>query len=182
MQKNLYRLIAFAAATQIVGCASIVSGSNQSISVETRSTAGPVIGATCKLTNNKGTWFVTTPGSATVHRSYEDLGVRCDKDSHDPAVSLVKSSTKGMAFGNILFGGFIGAGVDMSTGAAYDYPPLITVVMDKPAASVPGAKDAADKEPVVTISPTIPASQQADAGTVPAPLMPTASTNATTAR
>jgi hypothetical protein len=34
-----------------------------------------------------------------------------------------------MAFGNILFGGLIGVGVDMSTGAAYDYPALITVPM-----------------------------------------------------
>jgi phosphoketolase len=41
----------------------------------------------------------------------------------------VNSSTKGMAFGNILFGGPIGAGVDMASGAAYDYPNLITVMM-----------------------------------------------------
>jgi phosphoketolase len=31
--------------------------------------------------------------------------------------------------GNILFGGPIGAGVDMASGAAYDYPNLITVMM-----------------------------------------------------
>jgi len=34
-----------------------------------------------------------------------------------------------MAFGNIIAGGIIGAGIDMSTGAAYDYPSLITVEM-----------------------------------------------------
>ena len=44
---------------------------------------------------------------------------------------MVKSSTKGMAFGNILLGGFIGAGVDMSTGAAYDYPDILVVDMGK---------------------------------------------------
>ena len=32
-----------------------------------------------------------------------------------------------MALGNIVFGGVIGAGVDMSTGAAYDYPAVIVV-------------------------------------------------------
>lgn len=32
-----------------------------------------------------------------------------------------------MAFGNLLFGGVIGAGVDIGTGAAYDYPNLISV-------------------------------------------------------
>jgi hypothetical protein len=140
-------LIGIAALTQVVGCASIVNGQNQSLSIETRSNAGPLAGANCKLANNKGVWFVTTPGSATVQRSYEDLSVRCDKDSHDPGMASVKSATKGMAFGNILFGGIIGAGVDMSTGAAYDYPSLITVEMGKtiavaapgPAASAPVA-------------------------------------------
>lgn len=34
-----------------------------------------------------------------------------------------------MAFGNILFGGVIGAAVDAGSGAAYDYPTLISVIM-----------------------------------------------------
>ena len=34
------------------GCASIVNGQNQSVSVETRTPAGPVSGAQCKLSNN----------------------------------------------------------------------------------------------------------------------------------
>lgn len=115
----------------LTGCASIVNGQNQSVSVEARSDAGSVVGANCKLSNNKGTWFVTTPGSTTVNRSYEDLSVRCEKDTHEPGLVSVKSSTKPMAFGNLIFGGVIGAGVDISTGAAYDYPPLITVLMGK---------------------------------------------------
>ena len=121
-------------ATQLVGCASIVNGQNQSISVETRTQTGPLSGASCKLSNNKGTWFVTTPGSTMVQRSFEDLSVRCDKDTMEPGLVSVKSSTKAMAFGNIIFGGVIGAGVDMSTGAAYDYPALITVQMGTTAA------------------------------------------------
>ena len=127
---NLHALVAVATLTQVVGCASIVSGTNQSITVETRTGSGSVAGATCKLVNNKGTWYVTTPGSATIHRSYEDLGVSCQKDSYAPGAVSAKSSTKGMAFGNILFGGLIGVGVDMSSGAAYDYPTLITVALE----------------------------------------------------
>lgn len=34
-----------------------------------------------------------------------------------------------MAAGNILFGGLIGVGIDVATGAAFDYPTLITVPM-----------------------------------------------------
>lgn len=111
------------------GCASIVNGQNQSLSVETRLKADQIAGANCQLTNNKGTWYITSPGSTTVHRSYEDLAVRCEKDGVAPGIASVKSSTKAMAFGNIIFGGVIGAGVDMASGAAYDYPSLITIEM-----------------------------------------------------
>jgi hypothetical protein len=34
-----------------------------------------------------------------------------------------------MAFGNIIAGGIIGAGVDIHTGAAYDYPVSISVLL-----------------------------------------------------
>lgn len=88
-----------------------------------------MVGATCTLTNNKGTWYVTTPGSTTVQRSFEDLGVTCTKQDHVQATVAVKSTTKGMAFGNILFGGVIGVGVDVATGAAYDYPTVISVAL-----------------------------------------------------
>lgn len=112
------------------GCASIVTGHNQSVSVETRSKqGGTVASANCKLSNDKGTWFVTSPGSVSVRRSYVDLLVNCEKTDQAPGVASVKSSTKPMAFGNILFGGVIGAGVDIASGAAYDYPTLITVWM-----------------------------------------------------
>ena len=133
------------------GCASIVDGSNQSLSVATISSSGDVPGASCELNSNKGTWFVTTPGSVTVHRGYDALNVKCTKDGYEPAVQMAKSSTKGMTFGNILFGGVIGAGVDMGTGAAYDYPDLITVMMQPKATPSPApvASAAAPSDPVV---------------------------------
>jgi hypothetical protein len=147
--------IVAAVVTQVVGCASIVNGSNQSVSVETRSDAGPISGANCRLSNNKGTWFVTSPGSTTVQRSYEDLAVRCDKEGSEPGLASVKSSTKAMAFGNIIFGGIIGAGVDMSTGAAYDYPSLISVIMGRStaiAAPTQTAAPAAGAPPAAAVS------------------------------
>ncbi|WP_461564999.1 hypothetical protein [Thiobacillus sp.] len=130
---NKINLIVLMSATMLgSGCASIVSGQNQSVSLETRSKQGEtVLSANCTLSNNKGTWFVTSPGSVTVRRSYEDLLIDCEKENQDPGLASVKSSTKAMAFGNILFGGVIGAGVDMASGAAYDYPTMITVLMGK---------------------------------------------------
>ncbi|MCC8405331.1 hypothetical protein LJ655_26315 [Paraburkholderia sp. MMS20-SJTN17] len=143
------------------GCASIVGGTNQPISVETRSTSGESIaGANCKLENPKGTWYVTTPGSVTVHRAYDDLSIYCTKTGEQPGIASVKSSTKGMAFGNILFGGIIGVGVDTASGAAYDYPTLITVQLGGTTTITPPAKDqtpppaTAQKTAMTPVDPT----------------------------
>jgi hypothetical protein len=116
-------------AALLPGCATITTGQNQSVSVETRKQGGNVVGASCKLANDKGTWFVTTPGSVTVSRAYGDMSVNCTHEKHEPGGIIVKSSTKAMAFGNIIAGGLIGAAVDIGTGSAYDYPNLITVEM-----------------------------------------------------
>ncbi|MDM0033395.1 hypothetical protein QTI33_14765 [Variovorax sp. J22P271] len=104
-------------------------------------------GANCKLENDKGTWFVTTPGSTTVHRAYGDLKVNCDKDGHAPGEASAKSETKALAFGNIVFGGVIGVGVDAATGAAYDYPELITVDL------APVAIPKAEPTPSIVVRP-----------------------------
>lgn len=86
-------------------------------------------GAACELTNNKGKWFVNTPGSVTIGRSNDDLQVLCNKDKHDPGRASVVSATKGAMFGNIIFGGGIGAIVDHNSGAAYEYPGFFQVKM-----------------------------------------------------
>ena len=131
----------------MTGCASIVGGSNQVISLETRKGPDTGTGAACRLQNDKGTWFVTTPGTVTVHRAYDDMNIKCEKDGMEPGVATVKSSTKGMAFGNILAGGIIGAAVDMGTGAAYDYPALITIPMGTTTTIAPPQKKDGDQQP-----------------------------------
>jgi uncharacterized protein YceK len=106
----------------LTACASIVTGSSQTVSVDTTP-----IGAECDLTNEKGTWNLNdTPGTVMVKRAHSDLHVKCQKGSL-VGTKTVASSTKAVAFGNVVFGGVIGAGVDMSTGAAYDYPSTIQV-------------------------------------------------------
>jgi hypothetical protein len=122
-------VLAIAALSSLTGCASIVSGTSQVVSVETLHSSGSVAGATCKLQNDKGVYYVTTPGTVTVHRAYGDMNVKCEKPGFEPGLANVKSSTKGMMAGNILFGGVIGAGVDAASGAAYDYPALFQVMM-----------------------------------------------------
>ncbi len=130
------------------GCASITTGQNQSLSIETRADGTPVAGASCKLENDKGTWYATSPGTAVVRRSYDDLNVRCEKAGHEPGVTAAKSSTKAMAFGNILFGGIIGAAVDAGSGAAYDYPSIIAVELGRNRVQAPEPNPGVVPEPV----------------------------------
>lgn len=151
MKKNhICRLIATvlvpSALLGLTGCASIVNGTNQVVSVQTMSPTGDVGGATCKLQNEKGVYYVTTPGTVTVHRAYGDMNVACEKAGFTPGLAKFKSSTKGMMAGNILFGGVIGAGVDAASGAAYDYPTLLQVMMGY------GVNDAGASAPVAAMT------------------------------
>lgn len=112
------------------GCASITGTNSQNVSVQTKNVAGTEVkGASCELSNNKGKWFVTTPGSVGIHRSNDDMQVVCNKDGLEPGRAAVVSDTKGSMFGNIIFGGGIGAIIDHNSGAAYEYPAFIQVVM-----------------------------------------------------
>ena len=93
---------------------------------------GQVKDATCALENNKGKWYVPhTPGTVTIERSYKDLNIACEKKGYAQTEKKIASKTKGMTFGNLVFGGVIGAGVDMADGAAYDYPNEIQLDMNK---------------------------------------------------
>ena len=126
------------AALASTGCASIVGGTSQVVSVETNAAGRSAPGARCALSNPKGEYFVTTPGTVTINRAYDDLIVRCTLAGHDPGSTSVKSTTKAMAFGNLIFGGVVGGAVDIASGAAYEYPVMITVEMQAVAAA-PGA-------------------------------------------
>lgn len=100
------------------------------MSVQAREQGGrEIAGAACELSNNKGKWFVTTPGSVMIHKSNEDMQVSCEKSGLSPGRAAVVSETKGSMFGNILLGGGIGALVDHNNGSAYEYPTFIQILM-----------------------------------------------------
>jgi hypothetical protein len=125
---KLFSILLFACF--LTGCASITGTTNQSVSVQTRSQTGSeVTGANCEMSNNKGKWYVTTPGSVSIQRSNDDLQTVCRKDNLEPGHASVVSATKGSMFGNIIFGGGIGAIIDHNNGSAYEYPNFIQVVM-----------------------------------------------------
>lgn len=149
-------LLILALSAALPGCASIVGGADQTVSVRALNDTDQVVGAMCEIVSNKGTWYVTTPGTVPISRGYEDLAVTCRKQDLEPGIVTVKSATKGMAFGNILFGGIIGAAVDMGTGAAYEYPSLITVHMGQTTTLEPPKPDT----PAATTDQGMPANPQ----------------------
>ena len=106
------------------GCSTVINGTHQTVSVATPA----VSHAQCTLKNDKGIWYLKqTPGSVNIHRSFNDLVVMCEKKGVGKKTISVKSKTQVAAFGNIVFGGAIGAGLDVANGAAYAYPLSIQV-------------------------------------------------------
>ncbi len=127
----LYRALLIISIFSLVGCASITGTTGQSISIEARSENNQISGADCEMTNSKGKWFLKTPGSTQIRRSNDDLIVVCSKKGYESGQKNVVSETKGTMFGNIIFGGGIGAVVDHNSGAAYEYPTLVQIVLNK---------------------------------------------------
>ena len=110
----------------MTGCATIVKGHSQQIAVSTNPP-----GAACDLSRDGKTIGVVnpTPGSVSVGKSRADISVSCNKDRYEPATGKVTSSFHPMTFGNILFGGLIGIGVDAASGAMNEYEPSLTMTL-----------------------------------------------------
>src|SRR6185312_8897061 len=101
------------------GCATIVEGTGQSVSISTNPP-----GAICSV-DREGTRLgqvAGTPGSIHIDKSSKDLLVSCAKSGYASATAASTPKFNGTIFGNILTGGVIGALVDESTGANYEYP------------------------------------------------------------
>lgn len=119
-----------AASVIISGCATITSSEMQTVSLRTDSAEGqPVEQAKCTLHNDKGSWEMVTPGFVSVHRSSDDLIVECKKDGMADGFLRAISRVAGGMFGNIIFGGGIGALIDHSKGTGYNYPNALPVKM-----------------------------------------------------
>jgi len=114
------------------GCASIVQGSYERVAVQTTASNELVPNVACKLENTKGNWVLKTPGSVTVRRASDDLYIECVKDGVPAPIAAVKSSGSSWLWGNLLFGGLIGLGVDLVDGDGYDYPLVITTDLAAP--------------------------------------------------
>ncbi len=129
------KLICIATLLALTGCASVTGSKLQPLSVQTIQDGKEVAGVGCTLTNDAGKWFVTTPGSVTVQKSTGDMAVDCSKDDLRGRENLV-SKSNGAVWGNIIAGGGIGYIIDRNTGAGFDYPNTVTVILNRMAAAI----------------------------------------------
>lgn len=112
------------------GCASITSSELQTVSLAAKTTEGtPVDKAECTLKNDKGEWRAKAPAQVEVRRSAEDLVVTCKKEGFVDGLLRAVSRAAGGMWGNIIFGGGIGAIIDHNKGTGYDYPNNLPVRM-----------------------------------------------------
>lgn len=112
------------------GCATITSSEMQSLTLNTKTADGKVIDkVNCTLKNDKGAWELVSPGTVAVQRSAEDLMVECKKEGVADGFLRAISRAAGSMFGNIIFGGGIGAIIDHNKGTGYDYPNDLPVKM-----------------------------------------------------
>ncbi|MBN0987202.1 hypothetical protein [Amphritea pacifica] len=132
----------------ISGCSTLTGeGTSQNLSVFTYKSDNELLnGATCELTNDEGSWTAVTPTSTMVHRSNKDLLVRCTKDGYSDGLANVVSDTKANMWGNIIFGGGVGALIDHNNGSAYSYPNTVKITMGQSKVIKQGTEDEAEAE------------------------------------
>ncbi|AVR99125.1 hypothetical protein C9I28_10005 [Pseudoduganella armeniaca] len=116
--------------TALAGCATLTESSEQYVMVVTVLDHQQVGGIGCVLANDAGRWFVTSPGRTQIKKSTKPLSVDCRKDDlwvHDEIGPRQNASR----WGNILLTAGAGQFIDRQTGAGFDYPQVLTVVLQR---------------------------------------------------
>ncbi len=149
------------------GCATITSSEMQDLSLQTNDEKGELIkDVKCNLKNDKGVWETTAPGFIAVRRSAEDLIVECKKEGLADGFLRAISRAAGGMWGNIIFGGGIGAIIDHNKGTGYNYPDSLPVVMGKSVSvdrAAQGTPDSGNKQNPAMQSPAPAPAEKAPA-------------------
>jgi hypothetical protein len=121
------------------GCATLTDTDQQEVLVRAILDHREVSGVGCVLSNPAGRWFVTAPGRVTIRKSVDDLHIDCKKEGVGMASEVVASHF-GAAnmMGNAVVSAGLGYFVDRRSGAGFDYPLVLTVLMRRtPGGGVP---------------------------------------------
>ena len=128
---SMFRLSLLLVLSFLSGCASIVGDHTQPISVFAvcAGSAAPVE-AGCVLENDKSRKSITSPSTGAIARSNSDLTIQCTLGNSKRGRVVLSSKGDEKILGNLVAGGIVGAFVDVGTGAAFNYPNRVTVLMD----------------------------------------------------
>ena len=107
-------------------CATLVTGSSQSITV---STNPPAANCTLDRVGARIGAVSSTPGSVLVEKSKNNLSVTCSKDGFQTATVVREPSFNGATLGNLILGGPAGLIIDAASGATFKYPDDIRLDM-----------------------------------------------------
>lgn len=119
--KKIIILVLIAAA--FASCATIISGSRQSVIFSAPSGTKLYVDGVKVAEIPEGYDSVSTK----LDRSLNGLDMVAKKDGYRDTHFRVKSSVNGVVFINIILGGIIGGAVDLATGAAAKFPNYIEV-------------------------------------------------------
>lgn len=114
------------------GCASIVSGTTQDVTLDTNPH-----GAACEL-KREGVMIAKvaeTPQKIEVDKTKHDIHVTCHKEGYEEATAVLESGVESATFGNIILGGGIGWAIDSAAGADNKYPEYLTLPLVPKASS-----------------------------------------------
>jgi hypothetical protein len=121
---------ALAMLVALAGCATVSESHQQGLMVRTIQDNREIGGVGCVLTNDAGRWFVVSPGHVTVTKSAGNLFVDCKKGVVSAGQERFASRANSTAtIGNAVATLGLGYLLDKRTGAGFDYPETLTVLM-----------------------------------------------------
>ncbi|SHH13465.1 hypothetical protein SAMN05428948_2957 [Massilia sp. CF038] len=127
---RIYVLALAAAALVLGGCASLGDSPEQALMVRAVQDNREIGNVGCVLTNDAGRWFVTAPGHVSIRKSAGNLFVDCKKGNASVGQERFASRPNNMAtIGNAVTTAGLGYLYDKRTGAGFEYPETLTVLM-----------------------------------------------------
>jgi hypothetical protein len=128
MNIRLQSLLIGPALVMLGGCASIFSGSNQTLTVRTDCTR-VVLNSSCSAAVGGRVINFETPARLTLPRTTEPILVSCRGGLLAGASTDVQSGLSTGFLGNVIAGGAVGAVIDLNTRRAFAYPSVTNIVM-----------------------------------------------------
>ena len=131
----------------LAGCATVSESKDQRVTVQTIQDNREIVAVGCVLTNSAGRWFMMAPGRVTVRKSAGNLFVDCKKAGVSAGQERFASRANSTAtIGNAVATAGLGYLLDKQTGAGFDYPDVLTVLMkpiarpaSEPSQAAPGS-------------------------------------------